>query len=73
MKTNKGGVDDMKNKSLIQKQTDSSFDDAIKSLHEAKRRYEKAAKLSETAFYMAMASLVLLALANLDKLPFWSA
>ena len=69
----KGRTDDMGNKNLIQKQTDSSFDDAIKSLHEAKRRYEKAAKLSEAAFYMAMASLVLLTLANLDKLPFWSA
>lgn len=63
----------MKNKHFIQKQTDSSFDDAIKSLYEAKRRYEKAAKLSEAAFYMAIVSLVLLALANLDKLPFWPA
>jgi hypothetical protein len=63
----------MKNKHLMQKQTNSDFDDAIKSLREAKRRYEKAAKLSEAAFYMAIASLVLLALTNLDKLPFWPA
>ncbi len=63
----------MGNKNLMHKQTDSSFDDSIKSLREAKRRYEKAAKLSEAAFYMAIASLVLLALANLDKLPFWPA
>lgn len=69
----KGRTDDMGNKNLMRKQTNSDFDDAIKSLHEAKRRYEKAAKLSEAAFYMAMASLVLLTLANLDKLPFWSA